>query len=387
MKTKECKKCGNSFGGFRYASKFCLDCRASKTDKQRHCKCCDAPLPRTQGPKKYCKACAAKAVELRTQRESIESAVGKVCSVRFIECVECNSLYSASNGYRQKIDVCSSECRAKAYANAKVEGARWLQYPFQFRLSDSVVAVRSRIRRVVDKAQVGFCCFCGSAKVMGEAVQRSVSKGNRFFCDQECAANWRSIYYASANHKPMELQRQETKLRKQAEDQAKREQADIKWRERQAARELKQKERRTSGYVKCAQCNNTVWVEKHATRKYCSFECGQKAHRNSEKTKANRRRANRNREHIKRTKGIGDMIDIVEVMKRHKKRCCNCNTLCVKPEGYNWPNEANIDHILPVSKGGLHIWSNVQLLCRRCNIAKSDNVADGTQLMLDLRFK
>jgi hypothetical protein len=24
--------------------------------------------------------------------------------------------------------------------------------------------------------------------------------------------------------------------------------------------------------------------------------------------------------------------------------------LCVKPEGYNWPNEANIDHVLPVSK-------------------------------------
>jgi len=387
MKTKECKDCRIPFVKTGFADKFCLDCRAKKSDRQRFCKSCDAPLAIVRGPKKYCKACAVKAVQLRTQRESIESAIEKTCDVRFIQCVECKKTYSASGSYSQKIDVCSSECRAKAYANAKVQGARWLQYPFQFKLSDSVVAVRSRIRRVVDKAQVGFCCFCGSAKVMGEAVQRNVSKGNRFFCDRECACEWKSVHYASANHKPMELQRQETKLRKQAQEQAKREQADIKWREKQAARALKQKERRTSGYVKCAECNNTVWVEKHATRKYCSFECGQKANKNSETTKANRRRAKRNREHIKRTKGIGDMIDIVEVMKRHKKRCCNCNTLCVKPEGYNWPNEANIDHILPVSKGGLHIWSNVQLLCRRCNIAKSDNVADGTQLMLDLRFK
>lgn len=381
--TKECKKCGKNFGGFRYVSKFCLDCRASMADKQRHCKSCDAPLLRTQGPKKYCKACAVKAVQLRAQRESIESAVGKVCSVRFIECVECNRLYSASTGYRQKIDVCGTECRAKAYAKAGVEGARWLQHPFQFKLSDSVVAVRSRIRRVVDKAQVGFCCFCGSAKVMGEAVQRSVAKGRRFFCDEQCAASWRSVYYASANHKPMELQRQKTRVKQQQ----KQEQSERKRREKEAAKALKPKNKKTPGYVTCAQCGNTVWVEQHPERKYCSKKCSEKAHRQTDSYKASRRESKRNREHIKRSKGIGDRITIPDLMKKHKGRCVNCQTICVKPEGYNWDNEANIDHVLPIAAGGLHIWSNVQLLCRRCNMAKGDKVTQGTQLMLDLRFK
>ena len=121
--TKDCKVCGKTFEKFKGASKLCLDCKATKANKQRFCKSCDCPLLRTQGPKKYCKQCVVEAVKLRTQRESIESAVGKVCSVRFIECVECNSLYSASTDYRQKIDVCGTECRARAYAKAGVEGA------------------------------------------------------------------------------------------------------------------------------------------------------------------------------------------------------------------------------------------------------------------------
>jgi len=381
--TKECKQCGKSFGGFRYASKFCLDCRASMANKQRHCKSCDAPLPRTQGPKKYCKACAVRAVELRTQRESIESGIGKFCIVRFIECVECNRLYSASTAYRQKIDVCGAECRTKAYAKAGVEGARWLQYPFQFKLSDSVVAVRSRIRRVVDKAQVGFCCFCGSAKIMGDATQRNASKGGRVFCDEQCACEWRSIHYASANHKPFEESRQRTRAKRAIEAEAARRRAE----EREAARLIKPANKKTPGYVTCIVCQKTVWVEQHSNKKYCSKKCSRKAHRQTAGYKASRRELKRNREHIKRSKGIGDRITIPDLMKKHKSRCVNCRTICVKPEGYNWDNEANIDHVLPIAAGGLHIWSNVQLLCRRCNMAKGDKVAKGTQLMLDLRFK
>lgn len=32
------------------------------------------------------------------------------------------------------------------------------------------------------------------------------------------------------------------------------------------------------------------------------------------------------------------------------------------------------DHIIPVAKGGSNDESNVQLLCRRCNLAKSDKI-------------
>lgn len=36
----------------------------------------------------------------------------------------------------------------------------------------------------------------------------------------------------------------------------------------------------------------------------------------------------------------------------------------------------SIDHIQPLSKGGLHSWDNVQLACRVCNTLKSDKVEE-----------
>ncbi len=32
------------------------------------------------------------------------------------------------------------------------------------------------------------------------------------------------------------------------------------------------------------------------------------------------------------------------------------------------------DHILPISKGGLTVWENLQLLCRSCNYSKSNKI-------------
>ena len=368
--TKDCKVCGKTFEKFKGASKLCLDCKATKNDKQRFCKSCDCPLPRTQGPKKYCKACAAEAVKLRTQRESIESATGKTCSVRFIECIECSKLYTAPNNYKRKIDVCGANCLSKAYSRTAKESSRWLQFPFQFKLSECAVAVRSGLRRVPSKAKVGFCCFCGSAKVMGDAVQRSVSKGRRVFCDEECAASWRSVHYASANHKPFEESRQRTKARKaiEAREVAKRKD------EREIARLIRPVNAKTPGYRTCTICHKTEWVEERSQAKFCSNRCRNK----SPKAKL----WDKNRRHKIRSKSLSQLICLDELMKRHRNRCKQCNTLCVKPEGYNHPNEGTIDHIMPLSKGGLHLWNNVQLLCRQCNSAKRDIVLPGTQMML-----
>lgn len=32
----------------------------------------------------------------------------------------------------------------------------------------------------------------------------------------------------------------------------------------------------------------------------------------------------------------------------------------------------SIDHLVPVSRGGLHVWANLQLICSICNTAKDD---------------
>jgi 5-methylcytosine-specific restriction endonuclease McrA len=43
--------------------------------------------------------------------------------------------------------------------------------------------------------------------------------------------------------------------------------------------------------------------------------------------------------------------------------------------GSNEPNAPTLDHIVPISKGGSHIRSNVQLACLECNQAKGNGEA------------
>jgi 5-methylcytosine-specific restriction endonuclease McrA len=43
---------------------------------------------------------------------------------------------------------------------------------------------------------------------------------------------------------------------------------------------------------------------------------------------------------------------------------------------------ATVDHIVPLSKGGLHVEDNVQLACMACNASKSDTLTAERQLLL-----
>jgi len=56
-----------------------------------------------------------------------------------------------------------------------------------------------------------------------------------------------------------------------------------------------------------------------------------------------------------------------EIMIRDRMKCQMCGT-----SGYD--NEVHIDHIIPLSKGGLPVALNGVVLCSECNIAKSDNI-------------
>ena len=252
------------------------------------------------------------------------------------------------------------------------ESVRFKEQPFTFRLSQAKVNARKKNPGKKPIAQP--CSFCGSVKLLGDANARAFSKSGRAFCDEDCACCWKSIHYASANHKPFEESRQRTMERKaiEAKQVAKRKD------EREVARLIKPVNAKTPGYVTCTVCHKTVWVEQHPDRKFCSDACMRKGP-NATRSKRNARHRRRLRE---KSREIHQTICLDQLMKKHRNRCRQCNTLCVKPEGYNHPNEGTIDHIMPVSKGGFHLWNNVQLLCRQCNTAKRDVVLPGTQMML-----
>ena len=60
------------------------------------------------------------------------------------------------------------------------------------------------------------------------------------------------------------------------------------------------------------------------------------------------------------------------IKERDNFTCCNCgNSIHIEPNLL-----LEIDHIIPVSKGGYTVEENLQTLCWKCNRSKSNKVAD-----------
>lgn len=57
------------------------------------------------------------------------------------------------------------------------------------------------------------------------------------------------------------------------------------------------------------------------------------------------------------------------IIERDESTCYLCGKVCDR-------SEIHIDHIVPISKGGPHIESNLAVTCRTCNIAKRDTLTD-----------
>lgn len=57
---------------------------------------------------------------------------------------------------------------------------------------------------------------------------------------------------------------------------------------------------------------------------------------------------------------------VISLLKKQNYKCGICCIYLDKK------SHKQLDHIKPVSKGGHHIISNVQWLCRKCNIIKKD---------------
>lgn len=143
--------------------------------------------------------------------------------------------------------------------------------------------------------------------------------------------------------------------------------------------------------AKCIDCGNIVGAAR--TRIYPAQRCSVCA--DTEKKRARREwraspngRAARQADKARRRaaeRGLADgseRFDPIEVLKRDGWRCHLCG--CKTPErlrGTYASNAPELDHIVPLSKGGQHTKANTACACRRCNGAKSDQIAGQPSLL------
>lgn len=119
----------------------------------------------------------------------------------------------------------------------------------------------------------------------------------------------------------------------------------------------------------CENCNSIVFTG----NKFCSAECYTSFYN---KQKKDRR--------LRKIRGVKvSYIDIKRLYARDKGFCWLCGKQCdfkdyrttdkgVFIAGNNYPS---IDHVTPLSKGGLHSWDNVKLACRGCNSKRGNRVS------------
>jgi 5-methylcytosine-specific restriction endonuclease McrA len=126
----------------------------------------------------------------------------------------------------------------------------------------------------------------------------------------------------------------------------------------------------------CKVCNNDYTHQTHTgLYNFCSVICRDKRKRDRAKVAASRRDA------LKRGVTVAANVSRNKVFKRDKHRCNHCK-IKVQVDTPLLDDSAELDHIVPLSKGGPHTYSNVQTLCRKCNADKSNNYAGQLVMMI-----
>lgn len=115
----------------------------------------------------------------------------------------------------------------------------------------------------------------------------------------------------------------------------------------------------------CKECGGTFTPEYGNKRRYfCSDICLHKTNK--------RQRRQKERARIRNVRI--ENVNAVRVFERDGWRCQSCSArLRRKDRGTFKETAPELDHIIPLSKGGEHSYRNTQCLCRKCNSEKGNN--------------
>ncbi len=116
------------------------------------------------------------------------------------------------------------------------------------------------------------------------------------------------------------------------------------------------------------------------TQLFCSKAC-----RLSHRWENGGRLRNRVYVHNSKARKIGTATEYIEperLFERDRWTCGLCHRSIRPALRYPHPQSATIDHIVPMSRGGHHVWDNVQAAHFRCNMVKNSKVEGQLRLSL-----
>lgn len=110
----------------------------------------------------------------------------------------------------------------------------------------------------------------------------------------------------------------------------------------------------------CDVCH-AVFISARTDAQCCSQECRRQLSRIE--------RSGRYK-HLKKIGRYDPSVTLVNVFNHFEGICCGCGEKLSFDGDFRSDNYPSMDHIVPLSKGGVHEWDNIQLLCRKCNCLK-----------------
>lgn len=125
--------------------------------------------------------------------------------------------------------------------------------------------------------------------------------------------------------------------------------------------------------VSCKQCGVEFNRLPGSYSRHCSDQCQVMWDRAARKIERKRRGNGTHRNRVKFYGGAYEPFNPLEVLARDRWRCQLCGIKTPQAKRGSIEDDApELDHVVPLSKGGPHTRANTQCLCRRCNGLKSD---------------
>jgi 5-methylcytosine-specific restriction endonuclease McrA len=213
-------------------------------------------------------------------------------------------------------------------------------------------------------AKHNFTCMC-----CGVAAKRNLSSTNvkKGYFNKYCSRACKAVAYERIR-KEVEFFRKLADRRQPGIDQRTRAIRDV----ARVIASLARKQGKAS--TPCLICGKAVGYTLGRPGVYCSRACTKR----SDGYKASKRATKSRRDAIERGCKEARAIDPIKVLERDGWTCQICGDSTPRRlRGSIDKRAPEIDHVIPISKGGLHTWTNLQCACRECNGAKSDKSCAG----------